>query len=468
MFHLLNRLTDMKSKFITGFIILVLAGCAVGPKYSRPDVKKNEAYTQVITQNDSITNLKWWDVYQDTVLQKLIRVAVDSNLDVRTAIARVDEAKAVLGFNQANLFPFLDYRVQGRVSDFGAVSQNAGVAFPGNSNSLLGNVSWEIDIWGRLRHANRAAYADLVASDETRKSIYISVVAQVAELYFQLRGLDERYAITQRTYETRMEYLRIITLRFEKGDVSELDKLQAENISAAAKAQLYSIERAIIVTENALNILLGIPYSPITRGLENNEQQLPLNIPSGIPSELLERRPDIRSAEQQLVAQTERVGIAVALRFPSLSLTGLLGVASPDIANLFTADAFLGSVTGQLTGPIFRFNQNKRRVDAERAKARQVAYQYEKTVLTAFAEVENSLAEIRTYSNEFTARQTQVAATERSLLLSKALYDNGYTSFLQVLDAERELFTSQFDKSIALQNQLISSVRLYKALGGGW
>jgi outer membrane protein, multidrug efflux system len=468
MFHLLNRLTDMKSKFITGFIILVLAGCAVGPKYSRPDVKKNAAYTQVITQNDSITNLKWWDVYQDTVLQKLIRVAVDSNLDVRTAIARVDEAKAVLGFNQANLFPFLDYRVQGRVSDFGAVSQNAGVAFPGNSNSLLGNVSWEIDIWGRLRHANRAAYADLVASDETRKSIYISVVAQVAELYFQLRGLDERYAITQRTYETRMEYLRIITLRFEKGDVSELDKLQAENISAAAKAQLYSIERAIIVTENALNILLGIPYSPITRGLENFEQQLPLNIPSGIPSELLERRPDIRSAEQQLVAQTERVGIAVALRFPSLSLTGLLGVASPDIANLFAADAFLGSVTGQLTGPIFRFNQNKRRVDAERAKARQVAYQYEKTVLTAFAEVENSLAEIRTYSNEFAARQTQVAATERSLLLSKALYDNGYTSFLQVLDAERELFTSQFDKSIALQNQLISSVRLYKALGGGW
>jgi multidrug efflux system outer membrane protein len=262
--------------------------------------------------------------------------------------------------------------------------------------------------------------------------------------------------------------LRIITLRFEKGEVSELDKLQAEQIAASAQSQMFSLERAIIITENALNILLGKTYAPITRGLRNDEQQLPLEIPSGLPSELLERRPDIRAAEQQLIAQTERVGIAVALRFPSLSLTGFLGVASPDISTLFEPDAFLGSVTGQLTGPIFRFNQNKRRVEAEKAKTKQVGYQYEKTVLTAFAEVENSLAEVRTYRNEFAARQTQVAATEKSLSLSKALYDNGYTSFLQVLDAERELFNSQFEKSIALQSQLIATVRLYKALGGGW
>jgi multidrug efflux system outer membrane protein len=458
----------MKNKFITGFILVVLAGCAVGPKYSRPETTKPQAYTQAAVKTDSITNLKWWDVYQDTVLQKLIRIAVDSNLDLRTAIARVDEAKAILGFNQANMFPFLDYTARGRASDFRSTSEQAGITFPQNSVGVLGNISWEIDVWGKLRHANRAAYADLVSSDETRKSIYISVVAQVAELYFQLRGLDERLLITQRTYETRMEYLRIITLRFEKGEVSELDKLQAEQIAASSLAQIYSLERAIIQTENAINILLGQPYSPIVRGLQNQEQSLPLDIPSGLPSELLERRPDIRSAEQQLIAQTERVGIAVALRFPSLSLTGLFGVASPDISNLFTADAVLGSVTGQLTGPLFRFNQNKRRVEAERAKAMQFGYQYEKTILVAFAEVENSLAEIRTYSNEFAARQAQVAATERSLILSKALYDNGYTSFLQVLDAERELFNSQFEKSLALQYQLISTVRLYKALGGGW
>lgn len=455
-------------KIIIGSLLVVLAGCAVGPKYSRPETKQAEAYTQVATKSDSITNLKWWDVYQDTTLQKLIYLAIDSNLDLSIAISRVEEAKAILGYNQANMFPFFDYSARGRASDFGSSAEGAAIAFTPNSVSLLGNVSWEIDVWGKLRHANRAAYADLVSTDETRKSVYISLVAQVAELYFNLRGLDDRMEITRKTYESRMEYLRILSLRFDKGDVSELDKLQAQQIAAAAESQLYVLERAIIATENALNVLLGQTYAPITRGLRNDQQQLPLDIPTGIPSELLERRPDIRSAEQQLIAQTERVGVAVALRFPSLSLTGLLGVASPDISNLFSGDAVLGSVTGQLAGPIFRFNQNKRRVEAERAKAVQAGLRYEKTVLTAFAEVENSLAEIRTYRNEFTARQTQVTATERSLLLSKALYDNGYTSFLQVLDAERELFNSQFEKSLALQNQLISTVRLYKALGGGW
>jgi multidrug efflux system outer membrane protein len=455
-------------KIIVIASMLAVAGCAVGPKYSRPETKKPEQYVQAATKTDSITNMKWWDVYQDTVLQSLIRTAVDDNLDLKTAIARVDEARAILGFNEANLAPFFDYSARGRASSFRDVSENAGVTFPNNSLALLGNVSWEIDVWGKLRHANRAAYADMVASDETRMSVYISLVAQVAELYFQLRGLDERLDITRRTNETRREYLRIITLRFERGEVSELDKLQAEQIAASSEAQIYSLERAIINTENALNVLLGRPYMTIPRGLANDQQQLPLDIPAGLPSELLERRPDIQTAEQQLIAQTERVGVAVALRFPSLSLTGFLGVASPEISTLFNSDAVIGSVTGQLAGPIFRFGQNKRRVEAEKAKALQFGFQYEKTLLNAFAEVENSLAEIRTYRNEFTARQTQVAATERSLLLSKALYDNGYTSFLQVLDAERELFNSQFEKSLALQYQLTSTVRLYKALGGGW
>lgn len=458
----------MKNTLIIAILVLMVGGCAVGPKYSRPELAKPPAYVQAPTQSDSIASIKWWDVYRDTTLQQLIRHAIESNLDLQIAVARVDEAKAILGYNQANLFPFFDYSAKGRTSDFRSSAEQAGVSFSQNSLSLLGNVSWEIDLWGKLRHANRAAYADLVATDEGRKSVYISLVAQVAELYFTLRGLDERLTITQRTYETRLEYLRIITLRFEKGQVSELDKLQAEQIAAAAKAQVFGLERAIIATENALNILLGQPYAPVTRGLQNRDQQLPLDIPSGLPSELLERRPDIRAAEQQLIAQTERVGVAVAIRFPSLSLTGFMGVASPDVSNLFSGDAVLGSITGQLTGPIFRFNQNKRRVEAERAKATQLGLQYERAVLTAFAEVENSLAEIRTYRNEYEARQTQVAATQRSLMLSKALYDNGYTSFLQVLDAERELYSSEFEKSLALQSQLISTVRLYKALGGGW
>lgn len=458
----------MKKIALVSFIVSLAAGCAVGPKYSRPNTKNPGAYTQTTFRTDSVTNLKWWEVYKDSILQSLIRQALDSNFDLRIAAERVEESKAILGFNKANLLPFIDYAARARASEFRDISSDAGMTFPNNSFSLVGNVSWEIDLWGKLRHANRAAYAQLLASEEDRKSVYISIVAQVAELYFRLRGLDERYEITKLTNQTRLEYLRIITLRFNQGEVSELDKLQAEQIAASSSAQLYALERAIIVVENAINILLGRTYYPITRGLTNVAQQLPLDIPSGLPSQLLQRRPDIRFAEQQLVAQTERVGVAVAMQFPSLSLTGFLGFASPEISNLFEPGAYIGSVTGQLAGPLFRFGQNRRRVEGERAVMKQVGYQYELTVLNAFAEVENSLASIRTFRNEYTARETQVAATERSLVLSRALYDNGYTSFLQVLDAERELFNSQFEKSLALENQLISTVRLYKALGGGW
>jgi outer membrane protein, multidrug efflux system len=458
----------MKNLALIILLGLALVGCKVGPKYEKPEMQQPPKYTQAATSTDSITNLAWWEVYQDETLKGLIQTALDSNLNLLQAAARVEEAKATLGFNKANLYPMLNYSAIGRTADFGSSSEGAGLAFSQNMLGLLGNVSWEIDFWGKLRRANRAAFAEMMAAEEARKTVYISLVAQVAELYFNLRGLDERLAITKRTHEIRLEYLDIISKRFEKGNVSELDKLQAQQIAAAAESQIYALERQIIYVENALNVLLARPYRPIERGKENQDQALPLDIPVGLPSELLVRRPDIQAAEQRLMAQTERIGIAVAMRFPSISLTGMMGVASPSLSNLFTPEAVLGTVTGQLTGPIFNFGKNKRRVDVERARAVQSAYEYEKTVLTAFAEVENSLAEIRTYRNEFNARRVQKAATEKSLFLSKALYDNGYTSFLQVLDAERESFNAEFEKSVALENQLVATVRLYKALGGGW
>lgn len=458
----------MKNLALIFLLGLVFVGCKVGPNYEKPEMQQPSNYTQAATPTDSITNLEWWEVYQDETLKDLIQTALDSNLNLLQAAARVEEAKATLGFNKANLYPMLNYNALGRAANFRDFAEEAGVAFSPNMIGLLGNVSWEIDFWGKLRRANRAAFAEMMAAEEARKTVYISLVAQVAELYFNLRGLDERLAITKRTHEIRLEYLDIISKRFEKGNVSELDKLQAQQIAAAAESQIYALERQIIFVENALNVLLARPYQPILRGKENQDQTLPLDIPVGLPSELLVRRPDIQAAEQRLMAQTERIGIAVAMRFPSISLTGMMGVASPSLSNLFTPDAVLGTVTGQLTGPIFNFGKNKRRVDVERARAVQSAYEYEKTVLTAFAEVENSLAEIRTYRNEFNARRVQKTATEKSLFLSKALYDNGYTSFLQVLDAERESFNAEFEKSVALENQLVATVRLYKALGGGW
>jgi multidrug efflux system outer membrane protein len=445
----------MKTRSFLLFVAVLIAGCAVGPHYSRPTLKHPVSYIQSA-------------VYNDTVLQSLIRIALDQNKDLLGAVARVEQSKAILGYNRANLGPFVDYSLRARSTDFGQGAEAANLAFSGTSYAGLGNVNWEIDLWGKLRHANRSAYAQLLASEEDRKSVHLSLVAQVAELYFQLRGLDERLELTRKTYAARREYLRIIALRLEKGNVAELDKLQAEQLAASSEAQQYVLERSLIFVENAINVLLGRPSTPLGRGILNEQQQLPIDIPSGLPSQLLERRPDIRASEQRLIAQTEKVGMAVALRFPSLSLTAVLGVASNDISTLISSGAFLSSVTGQLAGPAFRFNQNIRRVEAEKATTLQYGYEYEQTVLKAFAEVENSLAEVRTYRSEYNARLTQATATERALLLSRSLYDNGYTSFLQVLDAERESYSTQFEKSQAMEAQLIATVKLYKALGGGW
>lgn len=459
----------MKKLVIFFAALAVAAGCAVGPKYQRPDTKAQQGYTQAAAQKtDSITNLKWWEVFQDSALREIIRIALAENKDLKTAVSRVDQARAILGMNKANLGPMFDYNARARVTDFGQTGENATVAFPTNSYSALGSVYWEIDIWGRLRHANRAAYAEMMASEEDRKGIYISLIAQVAEMYFNLRGTDERYQLAVKTLESRRQYANILDLRFKQGQVSELDKLQADQVAFAAEAQVYTLERELIVTENILNVLLGRTYTPIRRGLSNNDQALPTEIPVGLPSQLLERRPDIRASEQRLIAQTERVGIAVAVRFPQLSLTGFMGLASPDVSGLANSDAFIGSITGQLSGPIFRFNQNRRRVEAEREVAKQTAYRYEQTVLNAFAEVENSLADVRTYRQEYLAQAQRAAATLRILDLSRSLYDNGYTSFLQVLDAERQHYEAEYQKSITLQFQLMSTVNLYKALGGGW
>ena len=457
----------MNKIIFIGFI-LILASCAVGPKYKRPSTKTPEAYTQSAVRTDSITNMKWWEVYQDTVLQTLIEKAIGQNLDLKIAVARIEQTRAIHGFNKANMFPFLDYGARARFSDFRDVSNEAQVTFPSNSFSLLGNVSWEIDLWGKLRHANRAAYADLLASEEDRKSVYIIMVAKLLNYIFNFADWMNDWSSHKE--QMRQEENTCASLPFDLKEVKYPNWTNSrQKISLRPqKRNCTALNVQLSRPKTRSMFCWGKPIRPLRGDCSTISNNYPLDIPTGLPSELLLRRPDIVSAEQLLIAQTERVGVAVALRFPSLSLTGFLGVASPDIGTLFEGDAFLGSITGQLAGPLFRLGQNKRRVEVEMAIAKQVGYEYEKTILNAFAEVENSLAEIRTFRNEFDARQMQVAATEKALMLSKALYDNGYTSFLQVLDAERELFSAQFEKSLALQFQLSSTVRLYKALGGGW
>ncbi|MNS07604.1 Outer membrane protein OprM precursor [compost metagenome] len=451
-------------------LLPLVSSCLVGPKYSRPqmNVPNNYAQQSDSLRRDSIANIKWWELYQDTTLQSLVRVALDENKDLKTAIARVEESKAVLGFNKANLYPFLDYNAKASYTKLNENAQTTGIGIDGESYSLLGSLNWEIDLWGKFRHANRSAYAQLLADQENQKAITISVIAQVADLYFQLRGLDERLAISRNTVQTREESYVLISARFEKGYVAEIDKFQAEQQVAFAAANIPSIERDIVSVENALQVLLGRSPGSIIRGLQNSEQNIQLEIPAGLPSELLEKRPDVRAAEQSLISQNEQIGVAQALRFPSLSLTGFGGVSSSDLSNLIDNGSLATGIAGQLFGPIFRFGQNKRRVEIERSRTEQLMYQYEKTVLIAFSDVETSLKAVNTYQDEYAARNREVTANRNIARLSRARYDGGFTTFLEVLESERQLYESELQKSITKQNQLSATVQLYKALGGGW
>ncbi|MCO4292981.1 efflux transporter outer membrane subunit [Solitalea sp. MAHUQ-68] len=451
-------------------ILFLLTGCLVGPKYSRPQMDVPTSYAQQSDslRRDSIANIKWFELYQDSTLQHLIRIALEQNKDLKTAVARVEESKAVLGFNKANLYPFLNYNVQAGYNKLNENAQFGGVGFDGESYNLLGTVNWEIDLWGKLRHANRSAFAQLLADEENRKAITVSVIAQVAELYFQLRGLDERLTISRNTVKTRTESYDLIKARFDKGYVAEIDKFQAEQQVAFAMANIPQIEREIVQTENALRVLLGQIPGSVPRGLLNTNQGISLEIPAGLPSDLIERRPDVKAAENSLIAQNEQIGVAQAMRFPSLALTGFGGVASNDLGNLLQNGSLAVGVAGQLFGPIFNFGQNKRRVEIERKRTEQLLYQYEKTVLIAFSDVENSLKAVKTFQDEYAARNKEVIANRNIVSLSRARYDGGFTTFLEVLESERQLYESELNTSITKQNQLAATVQLYKSLGGGW
>ena len=461
----------MKKLASTILLTVLMSGCLVGPKFQKSTMKSPEGYRfkNKAAAADSITTMKWMEVYKDSALQSLIQTALKENKDMLTAMAKIDQARATAGFNKADYFPSLGY--SGRAGGLDLSNNNSnevGGGAPRNTFSAAGTISWELDLWGKVRHANRVALADLVSTEENQRAITTSLIAEVAGLYFQLRGLDDRLNIAQRTLTFRQESLRIITLRFEGGEVAELDKFQAQAQLAITEALVPNLERQVAQTENALSVLLGQPPSAINRGLDNKTQQFPVTIPEGLPSSLLNRRPDVRQAEQGWIAQNERIGIAQAQRFPSISLTGLLGVGSQELSGLTSGDAGMWYLTGSITGPIFNFGKNKRRVEIETAKTEQTRLHYEKAVLTALADVENALVSVDTYRREYEARSRQVEASRGAANLSKARYDDGYIDYLEVLDNERTLLDAELQAAQTLEQQLRATVVLYKALGGGW
>jgi multidrug efflux system outer membrane protein len=447
-------------------IFMLLSGCTLTPDYERPALDVPGAFVQPADAGASIANLEWWNLFRDAQLQFLIRTALAENTDLRVSLQRIREARALLTFTRADQYPFID--------GSGSVSRErpSKILFPGsetsNNYALSANLSFEVDLWGKLRRATEAAQADLLATEAAYRNVTISLVSNVASVYFLLRDLDARLQIARDTVNGRRESLGIIQARFDKGTVPELDVNQAQVELAIAEAAVSAFVRESVQAENALQFLLGRNPGPVQRGLALKQQVLPSDIPPGLPSELLQRRPDLVLAEERLVAETARIGVAEALRYPSIGLTGSLGLLSDDFSDLTDSDARTWNLGGGLFAPIFNSGKLKAQAEGQRARAEQAMSTYESTLLQALREVEDALVAIRTYHAEHAARQRQAIAARNAARLSRARYDGGVVDYLEVLDSERSQFNAELEESSTQREYLNAIVELYKALGGGW
>jgi len=465
-------------------IILLTAGltsCLVGPKYERPAMKANTAYSggdpnvvvstialDSVSIKDSLSLIAWTEVYKDPELTKLIQTVLKSNLDLMNAISRVDEARATYGISNAGLYPSFGYKINAGINDLSENARKAGVGLNDQTYSGLATMNWEIDLFGKLRHQKRSSWAQFLATENNAQAVRVSLIAETATIYFLLRDADNRLEIAKKTVDSRIESLKIISERFSKGYVSELDKLQAQQQLALAMAVIPSAEREVVVNQNALRVLTGQTPGAISRGQSIYNQQLPIEIPAGIPSDLLQRRPDIIAAEQALISQTEQIGVATAMRFPSISLTGFLGMATPQLSTIADPASLALGIGGNLVGPIFEFGKNKRRVEVQKYRTEQYNYQYQNTVLNAFAEVDNSLASLRLSKLEHEAYKTVLEAATKAYTLTQTRYYDGYTNYLELLNQQDNLLNAELAESTTQTQQNIAVVNLFKALGGGW
>lgn len=446
-------------------IVLCLAGCKLGPDFQRPEYAGPEAFRFDTARTDTVVNLRWWELFDDTVLDTLIRIALENNKDVMVAAARVDAARATLGFTKADQWPRFGYQV-------GANSGNllAGVQSLSEVNTnyfAFPEMSWEIGFWGKYRRLNESAKASLLASEYGLRTVQISLISAVAATYFSLLDNRAKLEISKNTLNARDSSTKIIQARFDYGIVAEIDLNQSQIQRAISAAAVPVFTRSVAFNESALSILLGRYPDTIVAGSNLRDQVEPPEIPAGIPSQLLTRRPDVMRAEAEYAAQNARIGAAQAMRWPSLNITGLLGVATSDLSAL-TSAGLTWTATGVILGPIFNFGKNKRRVEIEIANTEAALRTYENTALQAFKEVEDALIAIQTYRQELNAQEQRVTAAVNAEYLSSERYDKGQTSYLEYLDSQRQSFDAQLSFSETRRYLLNAHVALYKALGGGW
>lgn len=462
----------MRRPRIPIFVVLLLAGCAVGPDYERPKVDAPPQYRFEDMQARDTANTAWWTQFGDKELVRLVGIALAENKDVLISAARVEEYYGRYGVQRGQQFPQVGVQAEGGRQRQSRESNPLLQLFPSapvtnDFYSLDLGVSFELDLWGRLRRATEAARADLLAVEENRRTVILTLVSAVATSYINLLNLDRQLEISRDTVRTRAESLRIFELRFKGGTISEIELQQLRSEYELALATIPALEKQIAQQESNLSVLLGRNPGPIARAGTLGKLLLPA-VPTGLPSELLERRPDIRQAEQQLVAANARIGVAKAAFFPTISLTGLLGVASTDLSNLFTSDARTWTFAGSVNQPLFTGGTLTGQLQASEAQQKQALYSYQQTIQTAFSEVENSLVDQAKTREQAAAQTRQVDALARYAYLARLRYDNGYTSYIEVLDSERSLFQAQLQLTQTQGQLYVALINLYKALGGGW
>jgi multidrug efflux system outer membrane protein len=455
----------------------LLAGCGVGPKYKKPVVKapavfRGTADPAAAPDPTSLADLKWFEVFKDDRLQELIRRALTQNYDLREATVRVEAARANLGITRSDQFPTVAANAEMttlRNSSSGQIALPPGFSRDRTFGTVLLNLlSFEIDIWGRLRRATEAARADLLATEENRRAVVSTLVGDVATAYFNLLDLDRELEIAKRTLNTRQESLRLIQTRQQGGVATMLDVRQAEQLVYSAAQTIPDTERQIEQTENQINLLLGQNPATVDRGLRLTEQPVPPAVPAGLPSSLLERRPDIRAAEQNLIAATADIAVARAAYFPQISLTGFAGFQSSQLSNMFRNPGSYWNFTPQITQPIFTAGRIKSNVRLARAQQQLALVGYERTIQTGFREVSDSLIAYRKIRDVRTEQESLVTTLQDRSRLAYLRYRGGVDTLLNALDADRDLFDAELNLTRTRRDELVALVQLYKSLGGGW
>jgi outer membrane protein, multidrug efflux system len=451
-----------------------LAGCTVGPNYNRPVVTPPTVFRGAAPAPDaaSVADLKWFEVFKDERLQEMVRTALVHNHDLRDAVARVEAARASLGITRADQFP----TVEAGASVSNVRSASSGT-FPlpqgADQSRTFGTVgvnllSFEVDVWGRLRRATEAARADLLASDHNRKAVITTLVSDVATAYFSLLELDMELSIARRTLAGRQDSLALIRNREKGGLGTLLDVRQGEQLVHGAAQAIPDIERVIEQTENQISLLLGGSPGTIARGRALTEQEQPAAVPAGLPSALLERRPDIQAAEQNLVAANAIIGVAKAAYFPRISLTGLLGFQSDQLSSLFTGPARVWQFVPQVTQPIFTAGRLRSNVQLAKAQEEIALIEYDRAIQTAFREVSDALVQYQKVREVGTEQDLLVTTLKDRARMSYVRYEGGIDTLLNALDADRDLFAAELELAQTRRNELLALVQLYRALGGGW